>query len=87
MNRQLYVGNLGCSVASVDLENLFGDHGAVVHARVKTNSITGKNGGHGFVEMGSDDEARAAIAALHGAELDGRAITVRETRAGESVGP
>jgi RNA recognition motif-containing protein len=87
MSKQLYVGNLGCAVAGIDLENLFEDYGAVVRVRVKTNPATGKTSGYAFVEMGSDDQACAAIAGLHGTELDGRAITVRETRAGEVTGP
>jgi RNA recognition motif-containing protein len=77
MSRQLYVGNLGNSVASFDLENLFGDYGTIVSARVKTNPVTGKCSGCGIVEMGTDDEADAAIAALHGSHLDGRAMSVR----------
>jgi cold-inducible RNA-binding protein len=77
MGRKLYVGNLGCAVARCDLENLFGDHGDVLRAGISTNPSTGRNQGCGFVEMSSDEEAEAAIAALNGAELDGRVISVR----------
>ena len=77
MSRQLYVGNLGNSVASFDLENLFSDYGTIVSARIKTNPATGKCTGSAVVEMGTDDEAEAAVAALHGSHLDGRAMTVR----------
>jgi RNA recognition motif-containing protein len=77
MSRQLYVGNLGNSVASFDLENLFADYGTIVSARIKTNPATGKCSGCGVVEMSTDDEADAAVAALHGSSLDGRAMTVR----------
>ena len=79
MSRQLYVGNLGNSVASFDLENLFADYGTIVSARVKTNPATGKCSGCGVVVMGTDDQADAAVAALHGSHLDGRAMTVRPT--------
>ena len=81
MGSRIYVGNLGCSVARIDLENLFGDHGDVVSAGVSMHPATGKSRGCGFVEMASEDEAGAAIAALNGAELDGRAITVRAKQA------
>jgi RNA recognition motif-containing protein len=77
MSTQLYVGNLGNSVASFDLENLFGDYGTIVFARVKTNPATGMCSGCGVVEMGTDDQADAAVAALHGSHFDGRAMTVR----------
>jgi RNA recognition motif-containing protein len=81
------VGNLGCSVARVDLENLFSDYGAVVRAKVNTSSKTGKSSGVGFVEMDTDQEADAAIAALHGTRLDGRAITVRACSPSECEDP
>jgi RNA recognition motif-containing protein len=77
MSRQLYVGNLGNSVASFDLENLFADYGTIISARIKTNAATGKCSGCGVVEMSTQDEADAAVAALHGSSLDGRAMTVR----------
>ena len=87
MSTQLYVENLGSSVASFDLENLFEDYGTIVSAKVNTNPATGRNGGRGVVVMGTDDEADAAIAALHGALLDGRAMTVRVNRPGEAARP
>jgi cold-inducible RNA-binding protein len=83
MGSKLHVGNLGCSVARVDLENLFADHGDVLRAGISINPATGKNRGCGFVEMSSQREADAAIAALHGTELDGRAISVRAAAADE----
>jgi RNA recognition motif-containing protein len=84
---KLYVGNLGNSVSRFDLENLFSDHGTVVSSGVGLSSATGKHNGTGFVEMGSDDEAEAAIAALHGAELDGRAMSVGRDAAAKRIPP
>ena len=84
---KLFVGNLGNSVSRFDLENLFSDHGTVVRSGVGTSSATGKHNGTGFVEMGSDDEAEAAIAALHGTELDGRAMSVGRDAAAKRTPP
>jgi RNA recognition motif-containing protein len=84
---KLYVGNLGNSVSRFDLENLFSDHGTVVRSGVGTSSATGKHNGTGFVEMGSDDEAESAIAALHGTELDGRVMSVGRDAAAKRIPP
>jgi len=86
MGRKLYVGNLGFNVSSADLEQLFAPHGTVQSAQVITDRSTGQSRGFGFVEMDSDQEAEAAIAALNGQEHDGRAITVNEARSRESRG-
>lgn len=80
MGRRLYVGNLSYSVDSSTLQELFAQHGAVNSAEVISDRDTGRSKGFGFVEMGSDDEAQAAIAALNGHEHDGRALTVNEAR-------
>ncbi len=80
MGRKLYVGNLSYKVTSSDLQQLFTPHGAVQSAEVIADRETGRSKGFGFVEMGTDEEAAAAIAALHGKEHDGRALTVNEAR-------
>jgi RNA recognition motif-containing protein len=86
MGKKLYVGNLGYSVRSSDLERLFAAHGAVRSAEVITDRTTGQSKGFGFVEMGTDQEANAAIAALNGKEMDGRTVTVNEARPREAGG-
>jgi cold-inducible RNA-binding protein len=80
MGKKLYVGNLGCYVATIDLEQLFASHGTVQSAQVIADQSSGRSRGFGFVEMGSDNEAVQAIAALNGEELDGRPLTVNEAR-------
>jgi RNA recognition motif-containing protein len=80
MGKKLYVGNLSYSVSDSDLEKMFAAHGTVESAQVIMDRDTGRSKGFGFVEMGSDQEAQAAIAALSGKEHDGRALTVNEAR-------
>src|SRR5689334_17426469 len=80
MGKKLYVGNLSYSVDSSALEQLFAGHGTVESAQVITDRDTGRSKGFGFVEMSSDEEAQAAIAALNGQENDGRALTVNEAK-------
>jgi len=80
MGRRLYVGNLSYSVDSSSLQELFAQHGSVTSAEVISDRETGRSKGFGFVEMGSDDEAQAAIAALNGQDNDGRALTVNEAK-------
>ena len=80
MSKKLYVGNLSYSITSADLETMFAAHGAVESANLVTDRDTGRSKGFGFVEMGNDQEARAAISALHGKEVDGRSLTVNEAR-------
>jgi cold-inducible RNA-binding protein len=81
MGRKLYVGNLGYGVSSSDLEQLFTAHGTVDSAQVIEDRSTGQSKGFGFVEMGSDAEAQAAIsAALNGQDHGGRALTVNEAK-------
>src|ERR1700722_10628803 len=82
MGKKLYVGNLSYSVDSSELEQLFGAHGQVVSAQIINDRDTGRSKGFGFVEMSSDDEAKAAIAAHNG-----RALTVNEARPREDRGP
>src|SRR5918993_3144094 len=80
MGSKLYVGNLSYSTSSSDLEQLFTPHGTVQSAEVISDRETGRSKGFGFVQMGSDEEAQAAIAALHGQDHDGRALTVNEAK-------
>ena len=80
MGKKLYVGNLGYDVKDADLQQLFAPHGTVESAQVIQDKMTGRSKGFGFVEMGSDQEAQAAIAALNGKDHGGRALTVNEAR-------
>ena len=80
MGSKLYVGNLSYNTSSSDLQQLFGQHGTVQSAEVINDRDTGRSKGFGFVQMGSDQEAQAAIAALNGQEHDGRALTVNEAK-------
>jgi RNA recognition motif-containing protein len=80
MGKKLYVGNLTYGVTDSDLLKLFEPHGTVQSAQVIMDRDTGRSKGFGFVEMGSDHEAQAAIAALNGKEVDGRSLTVNEAR-------
>ena len=80
MGKKLYVGNLAYRMSDSDLQQLFEPHGTVVSAQVIMDRDTGRSKGFGFVEMGSDDEAQAAIAALNGHEVEGRPLTVNEAR-------
>jgi len=80
MGKKLYVGNLAYGVSDSDLQQMFEAHGTVESAQVIMDRDTGRSKGFGFVEMRSDQEAQAAIAALSGKEVDGRALTVNEAR-------
>lgn len=87
MGKKLYVGNLAYSVRDNDLEQAFGEFGAIVSAKVMMERDTGRSKGFGFVEMGSDAEALAAIEAMNGHSLQGRALTVNEARPMEARPP
>jgi len=80
MGKKLYVGNLSYETSSSDLEKMFSQHGTVQSAEVISDRMTGQSKGFGFVEMGSDQEAQAAISALNGSDHKGRALTVNEAR-------
>lgn len=80
MARRLYVGNLPWSVTSTELQSLFAEHGEVASAEVISDRVTGRSRGFGFVQMESDDGASAAIEALHGKEVNGRALVVNEAQ-------
>ena len=86
MGKKLYVGNLGYGIRNSDLEQLFAAHGTVRYAEVVTDRTTGQSKGFGFVEMSSEQEAKAAIAALNGKDMGGRAVTVNEARPKEEGG-
>ncbi|MCH5377471.1 MAG: RNA-binding protein [Planctomycetes bacterium] len=86
MGKKLYVGNLSYSVSSSDLEEMFSSYGTVQSAQVISDRESGRSKGFGFVEMGSDDEAQAAIRALNGQEHGGRPLTVNEARPREDRG-
>jgi len=80
LGTKLYVGNLSYDINKSDLEQMFAAHGTVASAQVITDRETQRSKGFGFVEMGSEQEAQAAIAALNGKSIDGRALTVNEAR-------
>jgi len=86
MGRKLYVGNLAYGVTASDLEKLFEPFGTVQSAQVIADRETGRSKGFGFVEMGTDQEAQAAITGLHEKEVDGRRLTVNEARPKEDRG-
>ena len=80
MGNKLYVGNLSYNVRDEDLQQAFAQYGSVSSAKVMMDRDTGRSKGFGFVEMGSDAEAQAAINGMNGQALDGRAIVVNEAR-------
>ncbi len=87
MGNKLYVGNLPYTVRDEDLQQAFGEFGAITSAKVMMERDTGRSKGFGFVEMGSDAEAQAAIAGMNGQSLGGRSITVNEARPMEARPP
>ena len=86
MGQKLYVGNLSYDMTDSDLSNLFSAHGSVRSAQVIMDRDTGRSKGFGFVEMDSDEQAQAAINALNGQEVNGRALTVNVARPREERG-
>ena len=87
MGNKLYVGNLPYTVRAEDLQQSFGEFGSITSAKVMIERDTGRSKGFGFVEMGSDAEAQAAIAGMNGQSLGGRSITVNEARPMEARPP
>lgn len=81
MAKRIFVGNLPFSATEAQLNELFSKHGEVTTAEIVKDRFTERSRGFGFVEMASDESATAAIAALSGYEMDGRALTVNEARA------
>ena len=86
MGKKVYVGNLPYGVGDSELQTMFEPHGAVQSAQVILDRDTGRSKGFGFVEMDSGEQAQAAITALNGREVDGRALTVNEARPREGRG-
>ncbi len=80
MGNKLYVGNLAYSVRDESLQSAFGQFGTVTSAKVMMDRETGRSKGFGFVEMGNDAEAQAAINGMNGQPLEGRPIVVNEAR-------
>src|SRR3954463_2782878 len=86
MGKKVYVGNLGYGVSDSDLQQMFEPYGTVQSAQVIMDRDTGRSKGFGFVEMGSDQEAQAAIAGLGGKQVGGRSLTVNEAKPREDRG-
>lgn len=80
MGKKLYIGNLSYSITDADLHELFAPHGSVHSAQVINDRTSGISKGFGFVEMSSGEEAVAAIAAINGRQIEGRAIVVNEAK-------
>jgi cold-inducible RNA-binding protein len=80
MGSKLYVGNLSYDVTNADLNTMFAPHGTVNSAEIIQDRDTGRSKGFGFVQMGTDKEAQAAISALNGQQQNGRALTVNEAK-------
>ena len=80
MSNKLFVGNLSFNTTENDLQDAFAAHGTVVEANLMMDRMSGRPRGFGFVTMSSPAEAQAAIAALNGKEMDGRALTVNEAK-------
>jgi RNA recognition motif-containing protein len=86
VGKKLYVGNLSYEMTSADLETLFAPHGTVQSAQVIMDRDTSRSKGFGFVEMDSGEHAQAAMQALNGHALNGRALTVNEAKPREDRG-
>jgi len=80
----IYVGNLPYSATDADLQQLFSQHGQVVRAQVLIDRETGRSRGFGFVEMANPEEGKAAIAALNGQDMGGRALRINEAQPREA---
>jgi RNA recognition motif-containing protein len=80
MGKKLYVGNLAYTVTDNELARMFESHGTVESAQVIIDRESGRSKGFGFVEMKTDQEAQAAMAAMNGSEAGGRILTVNEAR-------
>jgi|TARA_B100001971_G_scaffold100686_1_gene92806 RNA recognition motif-containing protein len=76
----IYVGNLSYDLSEDDLKGAFEEFGEVTSAKIISDRYNGRSKGFGFLEMSSDDDAKAAIEALSGKELAGRALVVNEAR-------
>ena len=86
MGKKLYVGNLPYSVTNDSLEQMFTEFGTVTSAQVIQDRETGRSKGFGFVEIQADDAAQRAIDAMNDKEIDGRRLTVNESKPREAGG-
>jgi RNA recognition motif-containing protein len=86
MNTKLYVGNLPFETTENDLQDMFGAHGPVSEVNLITDRMSGRSRGFAFVTMGTPEGAQAAIGALAGKSMGGRAMTVNEARPREERG-
>jgi len=86
MGKKLYVGNLAFGITDSQLQEMFSPYGTVQSAQVISDRDTGRSKGFGFVEMGSDDEAQAAISGMNGQQIEGRPLTVNEAKPKEGGG-
>jgi cold-inducible RNA-binding protein len=86
MSLKLYVGNLTYAVTDAMLSNMFAAYGEVKSAQIIMDRVSGQSKGFGFVEMADDNDAKAAINALNGQEVEGRSLTVNEAKPRESSG-
>ena len=87
MSTKLFVGNLSFNTTENDLHDAFAAHGTVVEANLMVDRMSGRPRGFGFVTMATAEEAQKAIAALNGAQIDGRALTVNVARPREERPP
>ena len=87
MSTKLFVGNLSFNTTENDLQTAFAAHGSVVEANLMMDRMTGRSRGFAFVTYSTPEEAQKAIEALHGAQLDGRALTVNVARPKEERPP
>ena len=83
---KLFVGNLSFNTTENDLQDMFAAHGTVQEANLMMDRVSGRPRGFGFVTMSTPDEAQAAISALNGKDVDGRALTVNEAKPREDRG-
>lgn len=86
MSMKLYIGNIDFQMSEYDLEQMFGESGTVNSTSIINDRETGRSRGFGFVEMSSQEEGEAAIAALNGREINGRALVVNQARQRELGG-
>jgi RNA recognition motif-containing protein len=86
MSNKLFVGNLSFNSTENDLQDAFAAHGTVTEARLMTDRVSGRPRGFGFVTMSTPEEAQAAIGALNGQQVDGRALTVNIAKPREERG-
>lgn len=87
MSSKLYVGNLDFNTSEAELRDVFAAHGAVTEVFMAMDKFTGRPRGFAFVTMGSAEEAKAAIAAVHGTKVGSRELTVNEARPREERAP